>query len=955
VVAAVIGYEQARNQMFDGPPGPPVNSRSLARSGPDGRFAIRLPEAEIRVTASKKGLPTVKSESLKIAAGEKRRGVTIVMPLGYAVTGKVTDGDGRPLSGVAVTADEAVDSTAAMFRRSVIIGARAEAEETVESGSDGTFTIRLKEGKYDVAFRREGWASNTVPAVAVSPRTPPLDVTMQPSVDIAGRVVRGGFGVEGVSIFTFSTRGTAQATTGADGSFVLRDVAPPDLSATTGTPVQLQLTKMDEFIRETRNVTAPASNAVIELSAGGRVSGRVIDKATRAPITTFQAGLAMSRSGGGMSIIAPPQQRNISSDDGSFTLGNVPAGVVSIVVNAPGYVSGRSGSVTLEEGKSIENVEVELDRGVRLTGRVTAPDGSGVANAYVREMGQRSVTPTAVMTPSATTDGNGEYAIEAIEPGEKMLEFAHREYATVQKAVKLSDRETRLDVQFEGGAAAAGVVVNDSGSPVAGAVVRAAGGGFGQVQTETDGSFRFTQLRPGRYTFTASGAGLAPGTVRDVDVPSAQPIRITMPAGSTIYGRVSGATPAELQRTTVMVSQNFGSGSLVDASGNYRLQGVPTGKIRVNAMVMNPGGPGKLSPAVEIDIAPGESRQVDLEFRSGATMTGRVTRGGQPLPSATVSFRPKPPAQTFASAPTNEQGVYTVSGLEDGEYSVHILDMQRLSPASQSYTVRGSGTFDIDLKSVTVRGRVINSANGGPVREPRIMLRPEGSDPQAMMSGRVAMGDANGTFIVDFVAPGRYSAAAEKEGFSSQPVDITVSEGGSNEIELKLAPADAVKVRVVDARDGKVVTASIVTRDAQGRSGQSGSNYGNPSGEVTLYLPPGTHSAIVSANGYASRTITLTSPGGAVQTVALSQGGTIEVKSTGSTSPTNRRARLLDAAGAPYGVGFGFGPFPLPSSGTTLRNIAPGNYTLQILGEGDAVVASAQVTVVAGQTAVVSI
>src|SRR5258706_13828341 len=73
-------------------------------SAPDGHFVLRNvePDADLQVDAVKRGYPAAKSPSLKLAAGERKTGLMIIIPRGIGVTGRVTDKDRKPLSGVAV-------------------------------------------------------------------------------------------------------------------------------------------------------------------------------------------------------------------------------------------------------------------------------------------------------------------------------------------------------------------------------------------------------------------------------------------------------------------------------------------------------------------------------------------------------------------------------------------------------------------------------------------------------------------------------------------------------------------------------------------------------------------------------------------------------------------------------------------------------------------------------------
>ncbi|HKO58230.1 MAG TPA: carboxypeptidase-like regulatory domain-containing protein, partial [Thermoanaerobaculia bacterium] len=264
-------------------------------SGPDGRFTVRADtDVDLQVGAAKKGWPRAKSSAILLAAGERKTGVTITIPRGVAVSGRVTDKNGKALSGVAVTASETEGGGGPGFviRRQFAIGARQREDDVVRTGSDGAFTLRLKEGTYDLNFKREGFAAKNVKAQQVTASAKPLEVTLDEGVEITGRVTRGGRGVEDVNIGVLSADANAFTQTGPDGTFRLADLTPGQM--------MLAVNKPAEFIQQMRPVSAPARDLNIELPPGGTVRGRVVDKNTHQPITAFQAGITTSRQGGGM-------------------------------------------------------------------------------------------------------------------------------------------------------------------------------------------------------------------------------------------------------------------------------------------------------------------------------------------------------------------------------------------------------------------------------------------------------------------------------------------------------------------------------------------------------------------------------------------------------------------------------------------------------------------------------
>jgi uncharacterized GH25 family protein len=951
VPVALIAAEEAGDPMS------PMRTMRMLRatneqvfSGPDGRFSMRVnPDAPLSMNATKRGFPAAKSEQFRVASGDRKSGLVLVIPSGIVVTGRVTDKEGNPLSGVAVGAAPADDGRGGgRFFRSVMIGGPQAEDDSVRTGSDGSFTMRLKEGTYDFSFGGEGYAPKTVRGQSVTLSTPANVVaTLDPAAEISGRVTRGGAAVEGVNVNAFGPGANASAITAPDGSFTLSGLSAGSL--------RVMLRKEDDFIQEMRNLTAPSRDVVIELTGGGRVTGRVVDKGSGKALTSFQAGISTSRGGGGMMTMGPPQLREFNSEDGSFTLENVPAGAMSLVATAPGYASSRL-NVTIEEGKTLSDVELSLDAGVRLTGRVTGPNGSPLGEVNV------SIVPSPTGSfsmrgaeSSAVTDTNGEYSLEALPAGEETVAFTHGSYVPSRKQVTLKDRETRLDVQLSSGETVSGVVVTEAGAPVPDARVEAFGAGMrgGSVRTNANGAFEMDALTPGRYRFTASKQGVGEGSVDDIDLSANQQVRITMRGGATIYGRIIGLTPDELSVATVTArsGRSYVSAS-PDSSGSYRMEGAPSGTVTVTAELQARDiTANRTSQRQTVEIAPGGSQSVDLTFRSDITISGRVLRNGKPLPSANVMFVPKRSgaAHTMASASTNEQGQYTLSGVEEGEYGVEVIDMQRFSPYSTSFTVRGTTTFDIEFSTSSLRGTVVDAATSEPVANAAIQVNPAvASDSFRMPRGTST--DAAGTFIMESVPPGNYVVTTSKDSYGNDTREVMVGERGE-ELQVKLSRADSVTLRIVDGRDGRPISGMVWVYDTQGRVVYDTMRMlrgigDTDAGEISLPLAPGSYTASISANNYAPVNIILQSPS-APRAVALTPGGRLLLRSKHSQ---RRSIRIIDANGIPYDRFSN--PLPtrdlLPQPGTTqISNVAPGTYTVQLL-EGVSVVASVQVRVEEG-------
>ncbi len=961
VAAAQVSTRLAtRNDRFDMMMMRGVNT-SDGYSAPDGHFVLRNVEtdADIQVDALKRGFPGAKSPSLKLAAGEKRTGVTITIPRGVALTGKVTDKDKKPLSGVAVEAVESAADARGGIRRIVMNTMQNQHhEDVIRTGSDGTFSIRVKPGTYDIDFRREGFSAKTVKANRVDAAAKPVEVTLDPGVAISGRITRGGAGLEGIDVRTISQDGMSASVTAPDGSFTISDLTPGQM--------MLSINKQESFIQEIRQVTAPARDLLIDLPAGGRITGHVVDKSSHQPVTSFQAGVTTSRSGGGMMMMMPPMQKQFTSDDGSFVLEGIKSGPTQVVVNAPGYTTARVANIEVEDGKTTPDVEVDVETGSKLTGRVTAADGTPLAGVAVGNNpmggGGGRVMRFDATSNGATTDPSGQYSIDSLEPGEMTLTFSKSGYIAVQKAVTItSGKDATLDAQLSNGMTVTGSVVTDGGVPIPDATVRAMSAsemdGAHEGRTDGGGVFTIEGLAPGHFTFTASKNGFAPNTLRDVDISTSGPVRVILKSGGVITGHVNGLTAQELDQATVsaVVSGGGGGGPFggggnasapVDAAGNFRIEGAPPGTVRVSARTGAMfGGSSKSAAPKSVELEPGGTAQVDIDFVSNTVIQGRITRNGAPLANASVLFIPRGgKSQTTASTQADAAGHYSLSGLDDGTYSVQAMDMERLSPFSTQYEVHGSDTFDITIKVVTLHGHVVDATTTNPLNLTTVELQATGQTP---LGSRTTQTDTSGNFTIDNVAAGNYQISADKASYGNAIKRISIGDSAPDDVQFQLSPSDGITIRAIDTRDNTPLTFSVMrVVDSQGNeiSTQSGM-FGNSKEIVTLSLSPGAYQVTVAARNYASQTIPMTSP--SQQTVRFSPGGTIVLHSKAS-APIN--VRLVDSSGSTWGMNsFTQGIIKVLPGAMPIRNLIAGHYSLQILDGTNNVTNTVQVDVVDGQ------
>jgi large repetitive protein len=921
-------------------------------SGPDGAFVFRgSTDGEITLAAKRRGLPTGKSDPVTVKPGTTRTGVRITIPRGIEVAGIVTNLSGDPLRDASIRFTPGAGPQNRMVMQRYM-GVRAIDPELIYTDAAGRFTASLESGKYDLLVQREGYASAVIGSIQVQRGIEPLEVRLTEGATITGRVVRpDGSGVPDVQIgaITNTRLQSNEAVTGPDGGFTLADLMPG--------AVTLWATNVAQNIREIRNTEAPTTDLVIGIPAGGTIRGRVVDKGTGRPITSFEVGPSGERRGAGMVMMGPANLTRFQSDDGSFELENIPEGSLELLAQAPGYVSARMPGVEVKPGGVTDEVEIKLEPGTRITGRVLGPDGSPVSRARISKVAESSAEafPVARSNETVASDGDGNYVMEGLPEGEVELRAIHQNFVTETKKVKVAGREMQVDFRLGRGSEVQGVVVTDSGVPVADADVfarsAAANSGGQSAKTDGNGTFRMSGLADGRYSFRASKVGMVTGTVEDVAVGTGIPVRIELGAGGTVAGRVLGLQASESSVVQVVASNGPNRAqSGVSPDGSFTIEGVAPGSTRIwaegTALMAR-----RTSAEKVVEVSSGSRVAVDLEFGPGQSVRGRVTRRGAPVDGASISFTPKDRSLPSGSSRSDRAGSFEVGGLQEGDYLVRAFDPRTMGSWSGEHRVGGSGALDIDMRGSRIAGRVIHSTTGEAIADANVTLEPSNPDQRGLsMPGR---SDAAGNFVIDNIHPGDYRVRVARSGFGQEVRELRVSDSAVSDLEFRLSPTDGIALRIVDARDGRALNSFISVLDGAGRVAQQGPFRPDSSGITRISLAPGSYSALVNASGYASQRIQFSVPG-AQLAVALRPGGSIRIDSSATSSV---RARLLDPTGHPRQSAI-WDPRPemtLRPGSTMIENVGPGIYTLEILDAAGAVTDRKQVNVVEGQLSVVGI
>ena len=934
-----------------------VSSNSAASSrahisvtNANGEFSVRVipsPQFPTPLLANKRDYVTVSTAAQSWKAGEVKDNIVITLPHGFVAQVRVIDKQRQPVPNAMVNVSRTGEQG---MRRSTSVGcADPSKPDCHRTGADGLMSVRTTDGKHDVMVYGDDVSPVRLQNQMLTAKAATVVVTVDRGVEISGRVVRPD-GTPAADAMVEAPTGVMprSAQTAPDGTFKLIGIASG--------PTVLTAHSSDGILSSPPlTVTAPAKNVTLTIPRGARIEGRVLDRATQQPVTDFTVGLPTRSQR--MVPAEPRAEKTIHADDGTYAIDNVPPGAVDLVVRAPGYVSGTRGDITAEDGKTVTGVDIQLDRGATISGRVTA-GGAPVAGADVRPASQRMAPMMSQQLPAAgagaTTDGDGFYKLDGIAEGDRLIEFHKQGFVTAQKPVEVkAGNDIHLDVELDPGKELRGRVVDRSGSGVAGAFIAASAAGDRRggpmVVSDGDGMFVVSGLTDGKYQVTARKEGMVSGEATDVDLPQTRPLTLTLDTGATINGRVSGV-PAE-QLPQVIVTASGGTSrnqTTADSSGNFALAGMPDGQVRVDAILAT-GGQRRMAPPKTIVIENGTAPAVELNFEEGITVSGHVTKGGAPVSNGSVSFSPiggrpvrsapdvtgetAPSTRQFVNAMISSDGTYTAAGLSAGDYSVRV-STSGMTMYQTRYTAAASGTFDIDIHGATLHGRVVDAKSNAPLSGARVMLT------SRLPANGSAATDSDGRFVIDALPDATYDLQVNREQYATAAQKVVIANGSVADVEVRMEQTPAITIRVTDSATGQPIDANVMIQEASGS--YRGQATRVESGTFRAWLTPGSYSAAVSARGYVLKTQNFTTP--ADVTVTLVRAGALLIRAR-----TPQRARLdLPGGGTQRGLGMlhagANGPFEM---------VPPGSYMLTLTGSDGKVTQTIAVVINGGETTTV--
>ncbi len=528
-----------------------------------------------------------------------------------------------------------------------------------------------------------------------------------------------------------------------------------------------------------------------------------------------------------------PPRTATSEKDGSFAFDKLIGRTYALTARSRDMVGGpvmhtlRADSdpvvIRLSQGASIEVTVVAAGTGTPIAG-ATVDAGEGAESG----------------APSATTGSNGVALLVGLTPSSFAVVFARaRGYAPGHALVQVPSSATAKGaarIELRPGAAVSGVVVDESGGPIAGAHVAARDVSLpwdlpderDQATTDARGRFSLPAVAAGTYRFLATHSDHAPGSSQPVtlDGSSARDdVRIMMKPGGVAAGRVVDAGGAAVAWATVRIGSARGAMQLPDvatrqvvagAQGEFEVKGLARAPLLVIAL-----SEAASSQPVSIDLtAASEKRDLVLRLDLTGSISGIVVDGaGEPVAEAQVAGYPDFFAGEVgddfalrgpATDTTDGGGRFALRGLPTGNYR---LFPSRSGIGQNPFTREGAKakTGDRDV-------RLVLQADGGVKGK---VAFEDGSAPGLFTvstgyTAGVPVATRDGSFELPALAPGTHDIAIRGPDFAETFVrGVEVASGQVKDVgTVKVKRGRNVTGRVLSA-DGKPVAGATVVLGKQ--------------------------------------------------------------------------------------------------------------------------------------------
>lgn len=566
----------------------------------------------------------------------------------------------------------------------------------------------------------------------------------------------------------------------------------------------------------------------------------------------------------------PPLAETRADDAGRFVLTGISGGTFHLDAVAPLAWCTTPLELTVVPDVLRDGLDLTLEDGAGLRGRVVGPAGAPVAGARVTAAtrfdpfsmfaagGMQTREPWRVVS-----DADGRFALAGVAPALELdlrasapgyapaprMTVVTRLGATVEAECRLLAAATiDVSVTEPGGAPAAGLIAELAPADLKLDELSAGDESLRGVRRKLDasGCATFGDLAPGRYDVRVDRAPwLDAHQTVELAVPGARATAsLVLVAGLELRGRVTAKDGTPLAGATVAASEPpsllnvmktaRGGGrrqATCDDDGRFALHGLPSGSVDLTAraagyvqskVAATAGGPEVVVVLATRGAIEGIviSQQTGKPLREFVLHLERRGDGGGGMFDFEATLRTRAIDLRFA----HEQGKFRVAGVAPGEMRVAI-------------TAAGHGRFESDWfkledgatrkgmictlgPEAVIEGVVVAAESGEPVAGATVGLLGANVDPMSKMLASLfedvaATTAADGHFAIGELGAGRHRLAVAKQGFvTAEPAAILVAAGERvGPLRIELAAGGEIWGEVQGSDGSKAAGASLMCQD----------------------------------------------------------------------------------------------------------------------------------------------
>jgi hypothetical protein len=466
-----------------------------------------------------------------------------------------------------------------------------------------------------------------------------------------------------------------------------------------------------------------------------------------------------------------------------------------------------------------------------IEGTVRAGDGSAIAKAQVSIHG----------ASQCRSESDGKFLLEHVPAGSWSLEVKRDGFMSLEKSVAIEARHrtSGTSIVLERAPSISGMVVDESGAPLAGIQVQgwpAESGQGAHCQTAADGTFTMALPRNGEYRFDIQAPGYEHfgGFASTAYAPGTRDVRIVLEKSHDVdVSIVDAETGAAVESFGIALTVVEADGWHTDESLEVpkvteRANGRATVPLERGKVIARVFAPGYASVSVPLEVSAGAREAPPIRLVKAASIRGRVVRAGAPRTSARVELasawskrdvsQPDEPEEErifsdnyardvagFAGrkrdATVDAEGRFHFDDLGAGRYRLVVRDSDDAPYVVESIAVAAKQALDLGDIALRAGG----SIRGRIVPQPTLTIGKWEVTLDRPYAPEHAEVDTSGLFRFDGIEPGKHVLVVKCESSDDEPkplLEIDVAAGETREVVLDVGALVPARVTVRVTRGG---------------------------------------------------------------------------------------------------------------------------------------------------------